>query len=288
MAALLTSVRDDKDKTARLPAGMPADGDQGAAARRQRVRPRLHPARHRHPLRARRGPQRRGQRRRLDRRAPARTKGRFADFADFLRKVETVACNKKVVESLIKAGAFDSLGHPRRGPGADPRRGHRRVPCDIKRAEAAGQFSLFGGSRRRRRRPTPRRRSTIADPDGEWEKKLLLAYEREMLGLYVSDHPLLGVEHIIAAHADATDRRPGRATSTTARSSPSAASSPRHHPQGHQAGQPVGGRAAGGPRRRRRDAVLPADLRAGRAPARPRTRSCWSRGGSTSARTCRG
>src|SRR3569832_2402196 len=42
-------------------------------------------------------------------------KGAFADFSDFLKKVDPVACNKKVVESLIKAGAFDSLGHTRRG-----------------------------------------------------------------------------------------------------------------------------------------------------------------------------
>ncbi|MDQ1625516.1 MAG: polymerase subunit alpha, partial [Actinomycetota bacterium] len=69
-------------------------------------------------------------------------KGRFADFADFAAKVEIVACNKRTVESLIKAGAFDSLGHPRRGLVQI----HADVidACiDIKRAEAAGQFSLF-------------------------------------------------------------------------------------------------------------------------------------------------
>src|SRR5690606_7467658 len=42
-------------------------------------------------------------------------KGRFTDFYDFLRKIEPQACTKKVVESLIKAGAFDSLGHTRKG-----------------------------------------------------------------------------------------------------------------------------------------------------------------------------
>ena len=39
-------------------------------------------------------------------------------------------------------------------------------------------------------------------PLGEWDKTVLLAYEREMLGLYVSDHPLFGVEHVLAAAAD--------------------------------------------------------------------------------------
>ena len=39
-------------------------------------------------------------------------------------------------------------------------------------------------------------------PPGEWEKSILLGYEREMLGLYVSDHPLFGVEHVIASNVD--------------------------------------------------------------------------------------
>ncbi len=41
-------------------------------------------------------------------------------------------------------------------------------------------------------------------PDGEWDKKVLLQFEREMLGLYVSDHPLFGVEHVLAGAADVT------------------------------------------------------------------------------------
>ena len=132
--------------------------------------------------------------------AARQAKGRYADFADFLRKVEAVACNKKVVESLIKAGAFDSLGHTRRGLLAI----HAEaldVCMETKRAEAIGQFDLFGGG------------DTIAEsgpgfsiavPIGEWEKAVLLGYEREMLGLYVSDHPLFGIEHVLAAAADST------------------------------------------------------------------------------------
>jgi len=112
--------------------------------------------------------------------------------------------NKKTIESLIKAGAFDSLGHPRRGLLA--------VHSDaidaflgVKRNEAAGQFDLFG--------------SMFDDPDtgarggievtppipaGDWDKMERLAFEREMLGLYVSDHPLLGLEHILTAGTDCT------------------------------------------------------------------------------------
>ena len=47
--------------------------------------------------------------------AARKEKGAFTDFSDFLRKVDAVVCNKKVIESLIKAGAFDSLLHSRKG-----------------------------------------------------------------------------------------------------------------------------------------------------------------------------
>src|SRR4029077_18567854 len=71
------------------------------------------------------------------------SKGRFADFHDFIDKVEITVCNKRVVESLIKAGAFDSFGHTRRGLRAI----HEQTidaALDTKRAEAVGQFDLFG------------------------------------------------------------------------------------------------------------------------------------------------
>src|SRR5260370_10423214 len=47
--------------------------------------------------------------------AARRSNGTFTSFADFLRKVPVTVCNKRVIESLVKAGAFDSLGHPRKG-----------------------------------------------------------------------------------------------------------------------------------------------------------------------------
>ncbi len=129
-------------------------------------------------------------------------KGRFTDFYDFLRKVEPVCCNKKTVESLVKAGAFDSLGHTRRGlvtVHAEAIDGF----LDTKRNEAIGQFDLFGGDDDG---AVPESGGgvlvTPAVPVGEWEKATLLAHEREMLGLYVSDHPLLGVEHVLSAAAD--------------------------------------------------------------------------------------
>ena len=127
----------------------------------------------------------------------ARTaKGAFTSFADFLRKVPVNVCNKRVIESLIKAGAFDSFGHPRKGLTLIHEQAIDSV-IDPKRNEANGQFSLFDDD--------AEAEAAVFDvpvPEGEWDKKTLLAFEREMLGLYVSDHPLLGLEHVLAACTD--------------------------------------------------------------------------------------
>ncbi len=129
--------------------------------------------------------------------ATRKSRGAFSGFADFLAKVDSVVCNKKVIESLIKAGAFDSLGHTRQGL----LRIHAEAvdAClDTKRAEAVGQFDLFGGDDE----AAPSLGMELTIPVTEWDKTILLAFEREMLGLYVSDHPLLGIEHVISAAVD--------------------------------------------------------------------------------------
>ncbi len=128
-----------------------------------------------------------------------RDNGDYTDFYDFLEKVDAVACNKKVVESLIKAGAFDSLGHPRKGLLMEHSRAIDEV-LGLKRAEAAGQFDLFGEMTQDEKGSSFR--GNI--PDTEWDTKLRLGFEREMLGLYVSGHPLSGVEHVLSAHSDAS------------------------------------------------------------------------------------
>jgi DNA polymerase-3 subunit alpha len=128
-------------------------------------------------------------------------KGRFADFSDYLKKVEAVAVNKKTVESLVKAGAFDSLGHTRKGL----HQVHAEAidAClDTKKAEAIGQYDLFGSMGEPEDDASGGGVFDVRIPVGEWEKAVLLAYEREMLGLYVSDHPLFGVEHLISAAVD--------------------------------------------------------------------------------------
>ncbi len=124
--------------------------------------------------------------------------GRFESFPDFMDKVPVVVCNKRVVESLVKAGAFDSLGYSRRSLAAC----HDEavdIVVDLKRNEAIGQFDLFGGA------DGDRQGLEIAVPElPEWDKQVKLGYEREMLGLYVSDHPLLGIEHVLARATDRT------------------------------------------------------------------------------------
>lgn len=126
-------------------------------------------------------------------------KGKFVDFSDYLNKVDIAACNKKVTESLIKAGAFDSLGHPRKGLFLVHTDAVDSV-LGTKKAEAMGQFDLFGAA-------DPAGESAAAVfgikvPDEEWTDKHKLALEREMLGLYVSGHPLNGVAHLLAAQTD--------------------------------------------------------------------------------------
>ncbi len=145
-------------------------------------------------------------------------RGRYASFEDFLRKVPAVVCNKRTIESLIKAGAFDSLGQSRRGLVAVHEAAVDAVISD-KRQEAIGQDSLFGGLDD----SGPTLSVVPPVPPGEWDKQTLLSSEREMLGLYVSDHPLFGVEHILARAADcsiavltADDGRPDGAVVTIA------------------------------------------------------------------------
>jgi DNA polymerase-3 subunit alpha len=124
------------------------------------------------------------------------SKGAFTSFGDFLAKVDAQVCNKKTLESLIKAGAFDSMGHSRRGLMATYLEALDSI-SETKRAEAIGQFDLFGGGNENQVATID-----LDYPVDEWDKRTLLAHEREMLGLYVSDHPLLGVESLLASLSD--------------------------------------------------------------------------------------
>ncbi len=121
--------------------------------------------------------------------------GDFTNFFDFIDRVDIQVLNKRTIESMIKAGAFDNLGHPRRGL-VEVAYAVVDATLERRRAEEAGQYSLFGGGE-----------TEVSDisrevPDHEWDKKVRLAFEKEMLGLYISDHPLLGVEKVLASLID--------------------------------------------------------------------------------------
>ena len=127
-------------------------------------------------------------------------KGRFTDFADFMDKVPAQVCNKRLIESLVKAGAYDEMKHGRRALLAVHELAVDQY-VDIKRNEAIGQDSLFGGMDA----DEGGFGVSVAVPDiVEWDKMTLLGHEREMLGLYVSDHPLTGLEHVLSNAADCT------------------------------------------------------------------------------------
>ena len=127
-------------------------------------------------------------------------KGAYISFQDLLDKVPATVCNKRTILSLIKAGAFDSLGKNRRSLLSRCDEAVDAV-TDLKRNEAIGQFDLFaamGGA------AAPEQSSlTVEIPDlPEFDKRHKLADEREMLGLYVSDHPLRGVEAALRRYQD--------------------------------------------------------------------------------------
>ncbi|MCZ7630457.1 MAG: hypothetical protein M5U19_16110 [Microthrixaceae bacterium] len=124
--------------------------------------------------------------------------GAFGDFYDFCERVDTSVLNKKAVESLIKAGSFDSLGHRRLGL---LRAFEAIVDSTLarRREHDMGVQSLFGSVDGG---PAFDERPGIDEMD--FPKKERLAHEKEMLGLYVSDHPLFGLERLMARKADAT------------------------------------------------------------------------------------
>ncbi|GJM38041.1 MAG: DNA polymerase III subunit alpha [Acidimicrobiales bacterium] len=122
--------------------------------------------------------------------------GPFESFVDFVERVDLEALNKRTIESLIKGGAFDSLGHPRKGL----LQVHEQIidlTVQRRKEHDMGVMSLFGELDDG---PTFDERPQIADI--EFDKMPKLSHEKEMLGLYISDHPLLGFEQQVRRKAD--------------------------------------------------------------------------------------
>jgi DNA polymerase-3 subunit alpha len=123
--------------------------------------------------------------------------GPFADFYDFCERVDYQVLNKKTLESLIKAGGFDSLGHARLGL---LNAFEEIVDTTVarRRERDIGVMSLFGDVEEGPGGFNERRAIT----DAEFDKRTRLSFEKEMLGLYVSDHPLMGAEASLQRKCD--------------------------------------------------------------------------------------
>ena len=135
--------------------------------------------------------------------------GEFTSFYDFAERVPEQVLNKRTLESLIKAGAFDGLGHPRKGLLAvfEP-----IISATILRRHERDQgvMSLFGDIEDKAIGFSER----LEIPNVQFEKSEQLKFEKEMLGLYVSDHPLMGIESSLRRRVDcsvneAADREDG-------------------------------------------------------------------------------
>jgi len=130
--------------------------------------------------------------------------GPFVDFYDFCRRVDPIVLNKRTMESLTKAGAFDSLGHPRQGLSLVldeivDRTLERRRELD---AGISTLFSSLLSSEDSAEDGGSWEGTRIAIPEKEFDKTQRLVFEKEMLGLYVSDHPLRGLEGTLGRHTD--------------------------------------------------------------------------------------
>lgn len=122
--------------------------------------------------------------------------GKYVNFMDFIRRVPLTALNKRLVESLIKAGAFDSIDPNRRALFQIHETAIDSV-VGLKRKQAEGQFDLFSDDEDGGAEAMGDANVTVPDIE-DWDKKTRLNFEREMLGLYVSDHPLSGMTAVLA------------------------------------------------------------------------------------------
>jgi len=122
--------------------------------------------------------------------------GPYDDFYDFCQRVDPTVLNKRTIESLVKAGGFDALGHPRKGLLSVF---EQIIDTTVarRRERDMGIMTLFGDAE-----GTVEFDERAKIPDVEFEKSPRLAFEKEMLGLYISDHPLLGLEAQLRRRCD--------------------------------------------------------------------------------------
>jgi DNA polymerase-3 subunit alpha len=125
----------------------------------------------------------------------AREDGPFEDIFDFCERVDSKTYNKRTLESLIKCGAFDNEGPSRAAMLEVHAKAVERSTRGLKGA-SEDQFSMFDASELTPPKPE--------FPDVEDDNRRSLEWEKETLGLYVSDHPLRPVLHKLKKHTDTT------------------------------------------------------------------------------------
>ena len=121
--------------------------------------------------------------------------GHFQDIFDFCERVDPKTYNKRTLESLIKCGAFDNVGPSRAAMVAVHAKAVERSSKGLKGAHE-DQFSMFDASELAPPKPE--------FPDIEEDRRESLEWEKEALGLYVSDHPLRPVLHKLGKHTNTT------------------------------------------------------------------------------------
>jgi DNA polymerase-3 subunit alpha len=131
--------------------------------------------------------------------------GSFISFLDFCSRVDLRKINKRVVESLIKCGAFDSLSYRRR----QLMENFERVMDIGQRAQdqkLSDQVSLFDGPEGATAGPEYTEKDLLPETD-EWEHGQVLLYEKETLGFYITGHPLLRYADKLKLITDADSER---------------------------------------------------------------------------------
>ncbi len=125
--------------------------------------------------------------------------GTYQSLLDFCARVDLRKVNKRVVESLIKCGAFDSLGH-RRSQMMAALEEALEYGQRIQKEKADPQLGLFGTTET----SAPEINAPALPDITEWEPRQALALEKEALGLYLSGHPLERYEDIVAKFTNAS------------------------------------------------------------------------------------
>ena len=125
----------------------------------------------------------------------ARQDGPFTDIFDFCERVDSKTYNKRTLESLVKCGAFDGMGASRSAMVAV----HAGAVEAVARSQKdlnSDQFCMFDAAELAPMKPEI--------PELEDDRRQTLEWEKETLGLYVSDHPLRPVLHKLKKHTDTT------------------------------------------------------------------------------------